>query len=136
MKVSHLIKRIQVSSIIGLSLGLPNLIHIHIYITYIDTDLQHCRVGRCRVASLVAYRKYFIEELVRNLTNYPGLAGRGCLPAELIQVESRMCKSRWVEEGHWGYEVATPSSCGLKPLRVRRRDQRSRVGCDICFAPL
>ena len=133
LKVSYLIKRIQVSSIMGLSLGLPNLIHIHIHIAQTTTVWQRCRVG-----SLVAFLNYFIDELVSNLTNYVGLAaGQGCLPAELIQVELLMCRPRWVEGGRWRYKVVAPS-CGLKPLRVlwKYGNQRSRVGCDVCLGPL
>jgi hypothetical protein len=94
---------------------------------------------RCyAVGSLVAFLCYFVDKLVNNLTNYVGLAaGRCSLPAELIQVETRMCRPRWVKGGCWGYEVVAPS-CGLEPLRVpwHYRNQRSRVGCDVCLGPL
>ena len=117
----------------GLSLGLPNLIHIHIFIAQ-SNAVWH----RCYVESLLIFLNYFVDKLVNNLTNYVGLAaGQGSLPAELIQVETRMCRPRWVRGSCWGYEVVAPS-CGLEPLCVpwKYGNQRSRVGCNVCLGPL
>jgi hypothetical protein len=118
----------------GLSLGLPNLIHIHIFVAQSSAVWLRCHYAE----SLLMFLNYFIDKLVNNLTNYVGLAtGRCSLPAELIQVEMRMCRPRWVKGGCWGYEVVAPSS-GLEPLFVpwKYRNQRSRVGCDVCLGPL
>ena len=117
LKVSYLIKWIQVSSIMGLSVDLPNLIHIHIFIA--RSNFWHCSY----LDSLVAFLDYFVEELVSSLTNH--VAGQGCL----IQVESRVCRPQQC----WHYKVVAPSY-GLKPLRrvLWNTDQRSRIGCDVC----
>ena len=64
LKVSYLIKWIQVSSIMGLSVDLPNLIHIHIFIA--RSNFWHCSY----LDSLVAFLDYFVEELVSSLTNH------------------------------------------------------------------
>ena len=121
----------------GLSLGLPNLIHIHIYIAK-TIDQWPDRCGR--MIWRLKFFNYFTDKSVSNLTNYLGLAaGRGCLPAELIQVELRKCKFRWVEGGRWGYKAVEPNyekNELLKPRFRRFKDHRSRVGCDICFGPL
>ena len=110
-----------------LSLGLPNLIHIHILISHSNFFSSHYSY------SVVVFLNYFVDELVSNLTKYRGQAtGLVCL-AELIQVESRMCRPRQWLDGTWQYNVVVPRY-GLKPLRVRWDDHlRSRVGCDVCL---
>ena len=82
----------------GLSLDLPNLIHIHILIS--QPRWWHC----CRMESFVEFLNWFVDELVGNLMKYTchiGLAaanGLRCLPvADLIQVESRVCRPQWVK---------------------------------------
>jgi len=121
-----------VSSIMSLSLALPNLTHIHILIAK-PQDFQNWTASRSYSWSLVASLDYFVDQLVRNLTNYTlcdvGLEVR---PPEVIQVESYICRPRWIDVG-WRYEPGVPD-CGLKQLRATwmHPDQRSRIGCDVC----
>ena len=132
LKVSYLIKWIQVSSIMGLSLGLPNLNHIHILIAHSDWHRHYCE-------SQAAFLHYIIDKLVSNLTNYVGQAARLSYLAELIQVESRVCRPwQWINcSCYWQYRVVAPI-CGLKPVRVpwAFANLRSRIGCDVCLGPL
>ena len=118
----------------GLSLGLPNLIHIHILI--IRPNFWNCRFCFGFGFSAAAFLNYFVDKFVSNLTNYRGQAAGLVRLAELIQVESRVCRPQQWPDGTWQYNVVAPRY-GLKPLRVVRNDSpRSRVGCDVCLGPL
>ena len=132
VKVSYLLTWTQVFSIMmGLSLDLPNLTHIHILIA--QSNSWHY----CYVESLAAFLNYFVDKLVSNLMNYVRwVAGLGCL-AELIQVELRVCRPQQWHNSSWQYKVKSPRY-GLKPLRVlwKYGDQRSWIGCDVCLGPL
>ena len=56
----------------GLSLGLPTLIHIH-------TLIVHLNIWRSWYAeSVVAFFNYFVDELVSNLTNHTDSQWTSC----------------------------------------------------------
>jgi len=94
----------------------------------------------------VGFLYWFVDELVVNLMKYtcrvgPAASGLRSLPvADLIQVESRVCRPQWVIGGLKYRVVLAKPRLGLdsEPLRVlwKYADPRSRIGCDVCLSPL